>query len=447
MRTSEVAAATRGCLAGPDVVVSGAAIDSRLVRPGQLFVPIVAGRDGHDFVGAALAAGAAAFLTARPRDEVLALHGDVAAGGAEVTAVEVGDTAAALTALGAAARDLLSPTVEGRVVGITGSVGKTSVKDLLAAALRTRWRTQASVASFNNDLGVPLTLLDAENGTEAAVVEMGARGPGHVAALCAVARPSIGIVTRVAAVHTQTFGTIEAVAEGKGELVEALPADGTAVLNAGDPRVAAMAGRASAAVLTFGDGGDVRAERVAVGDDLCASFLLVTPLGAAEVRLAARGRHMVENALAAAAGALACAVPLDGVVAGLEAASLSSWRMELSVTRGGTRVLNDAYNANPTSMAAALRSLAGMQARRRVAVLGLMAELGETSDDDHAAVGELARSLGIEVVAVGVAAYGGTLVPDVDAAATLLGDLGPNDAVLLKASRVVGLERLAARLR
>lgn len=439
MRTSDVAAVTSGHLVGPDVVVSGAAIDSRLVRPGQLFVPVVAERDGHDYVGDALAAGAAAFLTARP-----AGHG--VPSGRDVTAIEVGETTAALTALGAAARALLASTVGGRVVGVTGSVGKTSVKDLLAAVLRTRWRTQASAASFNNELGVPLTLFDAPEGTEAAVVEMGARGPGHVAALCAVARPSIGVVTRVAAVHTETFGSIDAVAEAKGELVEALPADGTAVLNAADPRVAAMAGRTTAPVLTFGEGGDVRAEQVVVGDDLRPSFRLVTPSGTADVRLAARGRHMVDNALAAAAGALACAVPLEGIVAGLAGAALSHWRMELTITPTGARVLNDAYNANPTSMAAALRSLADLPASRRVAVLGLMAELGGSSDDDHAAIGELARSLGIEVVSVGVAAYGGTVVADVDDALGALGPLGPGDAVLLKASRVAGLERLAARL-
>ena len=439
MRSSDVAAATGGHLVGPDVVVSGAAVDSRLVRAGQLFVPVVAERDGHDYVAAALAAGAAAFLSSRPA-------GNGVPAGPDVTTVEVDDTATALTALGSAARDLLTPTVGGRVVGVTGSVGKTSVKDLLAAALRTRWRTHASAASFNNELGVPLTLLEAGAGTEAAVVEMGARGPGHVAELCAVARPAIGIVTRVAAVHTETFGSIDAVAEAKGELVAALPADGTAVLNAADPRVAAMASRSAASVLTFGDGGDVRAERVVVGDDLRPSFLLVTPSGSAEVRLAARGRHMVDNALAAAAGALACAAPLDGIVAGLAGASVSHWRMELTVTPTGARLLNDAYNANPTSMAAALRSLADLPATRRRAVLGLMAELGDTSDADHAAIGELARSLGIEVVSVGVPAYGGTLVADVDSAVEALDDLGPGDAVLLKASRVAGLERLAARL-
>ena len=445
MRTSDVAAATGGRLVGPDVTVSGAAIDSRLVSGGELFVPVVADRDGHDFVPAALAAGAAAYLTARgpmPQAE-------------GATAVEVGDTGRALTALGAHGRNLLDGGVDGgveggidgRVVGITGSVGKTSVKDLLAAALGARWRTTSSAGSFNNELGVPLTLLGAPAGTQALVIEMGARGAGHVADLCAVARPTVGVVTRVAAVHTETFGTIDDVAEAKSELVAALPASGVAVLNAADPRVAAMAGRTDARVLRFGEGGDVRAEAVELDAELHPTFRLVTPWGRADVRLTVRGLHMVDNALAAAAAALVCDVPLDAAAAALGTAGVSRWRMELVTLPSGARLLNDAYNANPVSMAAALRALAGLDARRRVAVLGLMAEIGPSSDGEHRAVGALARELGLEVVAVGVPAYGGTPVADVAAAATVLGDLGPDDAVLLKGSRVAGLERLVDVLR
>ena len=439
MSTSEVAAATGGRLVGPDVTVTGAAIDSRLVCGGELFVAVVAERDGHDFVGAALAAGAAAVLTSRPAADVAPSPG--------TTAVEVADTVAALSALGAHARDRLDATVGGRVVGVTGSVGKTSVKDLLGVALGARWRTVASAGSFNNELGVPLTLLGAPAGTEAAVVEMGARGPGHIASLCAVARPSVGVVTRVAAVHTETFGTIDGVAAAKGELVAALPGEGTAVLNAADPRVAAMAGRTRARVLTFGEGGAVRAEAVRLDRELRPAFRLATPWGGTDVRLAARGGQMVENALAAAAAALACDVPLDDVAGALAAGTVSRWRMELTTLASGARVLNDAYNANPTSMAAALRALAALEAGRRLAVLGVMAELGESSEADHRAVGDLARELGIEVVAVGVPAYGGTLVPDVAGAVAALDGLGAGDAVLLKGSRVAGLERVAAALR
>jgi UDP-N-acetylmuramoyl-tripeptide--D-alanyl-D-alanine ligase len=437
MRTSEVAAATGGRLVGPDVTVTGATIDSRLVTGGELFVPVVAERDGHDFVAAAQAAGAAAFLSARPAAEVAA-----AAGGLIATAVEVDDTRVALAALGGHARGLLERDVDGRVVGVTGSVGKTSVKDMLAVALAARWPTTASAGSFNNELGVPLTLLGAPVGTRALVIEMGARGRGHVAELCAVARPTVGVVTRVASVHTETFGTLDDVAVAKGELVEALPAGGAAVLNAADPRVAAMADRTAARVVTFGTGGDVVAEDVRLDGELRPTFRAVTPWGRAEVRLAVRGVHMVDNALAAAAAALACDVPLDDVAAALGRAEVSRWRMDLVTLPSGARLLNDAYNANPVSMAAALRALAGLDAQRRVAVLGIMAELGPCSDAEHRAVGELARELGVDVVAVGVPEYGGTLVSDVAEAEEALGGVGRGDAVLLKGSRVAGLERL-----
>jgi UDP-N-acetylmuramoyl-tripeptide--D-alanyl-D-alanine ligase len=409
------------------------------VAGGELFVPVVAERDGHDFVPAALSAGAAAYLTAR--EPVAGPSGD-----APATAVRVADTGAALDALGRHARSLLPD----RVVGVTGSVGKTSVKDLLVAVLASRWQASGNVRSFNNELGVPLTLLNAPTGTEALVVEMGARGIGHVKALCDLASPTVGVVTRVAAVHTETFGTVDDVARAKGELVEALPpaADGgVAVLNAEDPRVAAMADRTAARVLTFGSGGDVRAERVELDDDLVPTFRLVGPTGHAEARLAIRGTHMVTNALAAAAAGLGLGLSVDEVVAGLGLASLSPWRMDLARLPSGARVLNDAYNANPTSMAAALDALLALRASRRVAVLGPMAELGATSAADHAAVGDRARRLGVEVVGYGTDAYGGRAVA-ADPAAVLaaVGPLGPGDAVLLKGSRVAGLEVVAAAL-
>ena len=428
---SEVARATGGRLEGTDVAVAGASIDSRSIGPGQLFIPVVAERDGHDFIAAAIQAGATGYLTARPAPE----PGDTAA-------VVVPDTVAALGALGRHVRSGL----DAHVVGVTGSVGKTSVKDLLAAALAARWRTAASVRSFNNELGVPLTLLNAPAAVEALVVEMGARDIGHIKALCDVAAPTVGIVTRVAAVHTEVFGTIEEVAAAKGELIEALPAHGVAVLNAEDPRVAAMARRTEARVVSFGAGGDVRAESVTLDGELRPSFRLASPWGGEEVHLAVRGAHMVDNALATAAAALACDVPLAGLVEALAGAALSPWRMELLPARDGGVVLNDAYNANPTSMAAALRSLAALPAERRVAVLGVMAEIGATSDEEHRAIGELARELGVEVVAVAVPAYGGRLVADLDAAADAVGEVGTGVAVLVKASRVAGLERLAHRL-
>ena len=425
LRATALALACGGELSGPDVEVDGATNDSRSVRPGQLFVPLVAERDGHGFVPAALAAGAAAYLTAQPP-----------VGG---TAIVVDDTSAALLACGRLARARLPE----RVVGVTGSVGKTSVKDLLAAALAGRWATAASERSFNNEIGVPLTLLGAPDGTEAVVLEMGARGIGHVRLLCEVGRPTVGVVTSVAAVHTELFGSIEDVATGKGELVEVLPSSGTAVLNADDERVAAMAARTVARVLLFGERGEVRAEEVACDDELRPSFRLCTPWGDAQVRLEVRGAHQVGNALAAAAAALACGVALPAVAEGLARAALSPLRMDLQRTRSGALVLNDAYNANPTSMAAALHALAALPGSgRRVAILGPMTELADPAAA-HAEVAALATSLGIELIPTATHLYG---QPSADNPIGALGPIRKGDAVLVKASRAARLEHTAAAL-
>ncbi|WP_110472535.1 UDP-N-acetylmuramoyl-tripeptide--D-alanyl-D-alanine ligase [Williamsia limnetica] len=435
-KASDVAAATGGSLAGPDLEIDGASIDSRSVRPGQLFVPIVAERDGHDFIPTALDKGASAFLTDRDGID----RSD------EVAAIEVPDTALALADLGRAARNRLS----GPVVGVTGSVGKTSTKDLLAGVLATTLKTAANERSFNNELGLPLTLLGAADDTEAVVVEMGARGVGHIALLCDIARPTVGIVTRVEGVHLELFGDLESVARAKGELIEALPHDGIAVLNADHPVVAAMASRTSARVLRFGlsADADVRAENVRMDDELRAGFTLRTPWGSAEVNLAARGEHQVSNALAAAAAAGGIGVGVEAIAAGLSGASISGLRMELTRTAGDVLILNDAYNANPTSMAAALDSLAALAADRRIAVLGVMAELGASAPDEHLAVTARARALGIEVIAVGTADYGpdAVHVADVDEAIAALSDVRAGDALLVKGSRVAALERVAAAL-
>jgi UDP-N-acetylmuramoyl-tripeptide--D-alanyl-D-alanine ligase len=429
LRTSDLAAATGGRLEGPDVVVEGATADSRDLVPGQLFVPIIAERDGHDFVEAALAAGAAAYLTAREP-----------VGG---TAVVVEDT---LVALGDAGR-LARSRLRGAVVGITGSVGKTSTKDLLAAALAPTRRVAASERSYNNEIGVPLTLLRAPGDCDAVAVEMGARGIGHIALLCSIARPTVGIVTRVAAAHTELLGSLDDVARAKGELVESLPSEGTAVLSASDPRVAAMADRTQAEVVTFGEGGDVRAVWLELDDQLRPTFTITSPWGSAVVELPLRGRHMVDNALAAAAAAMAVGASPADVAEGLSTATLSPWRMELVTAASGARILNDAYNANPESMRAALESLAALPAERRTAVLGVMAELGPEADAEHARITSLARELGIRTIAVGAPAYAADVdVADLAAAAEALGALGEGDAVLVKGSRVAGLERLAADL-
>lgn len=435
---AEVAAAVAGTLYGDDVEIDGVAIDSRRVSGGELFVPIVAERDGHDFISAAIERGAAAHLTERP-------VGDDD-GGASRPVIAVAHTATALLELGRMARGRLPD----RVVGVTGSVGKTSTKDLLGAILARRYSTAASEHSFNNELGVPITLANAPDGTEAAVIEMGARGPGHIALLCDIARPTVGIVTTVAEAHLEMYESIEAVARAKGELIEGLPATGTAVLNADDPRVAAMAERSSATVLLFGErGGDVRAEGVTLDRDIRPSFILATAWGNAPVTLAVHGRHQVTNALAAATAALAVDVTLDDVVSGLSTAAVSAMRMDLVRTASGALVLDDAYNANPTSMRAALDALADLDVHRRIAVLGTMAELGADGPRLHRDVAAHAEGLGIRVIAVGEPAYAvarADTVEDVAEALTVLGDIGDGDAVLVKGSRVAGLEAVVAEL-
>ncbi|MGI8810849.1 MAG: UDP-N-acetylmuramoyl-tripeptide--D-alanyl-D-alanine ligase, partial [Acidimicrobiales bacterium] len=424
-----VASATGGSLSGPDVTVDGAGIDTRLIRPGQLFVALRGARDGHDFVDSALEAGAAACLVEDRTGPGIC--------------IVVTDTAVALTRLATAARGTLPATV----IGVTGSVGKTSTKDLLAAALARRWRVSASSKSFNNELGVPLTILATPDDAEAVVVEMGARGQGHVASLCAVARPLVGVVTTVGVSHAEFFGTVEDIARAKGELIESLPGEGTAVLNADVALVAAMAERAVARVLTFGlTAGDVRADEVTLDDDLRPRFRLRTPWGDAPVSLAVRGHHQVANALAAAAAALACDTPIEDVAAGLGDAQLSPWRMQLERAPSGALILNDTYNANPPSTEAALRGLAALPAERRTALLGIMAELGDVGPAEHARIGALAVELGIRVIAVAAPDYGGEPAADADDAFARLGPVGPGDAVLVKGSRAAGLESVAGTL-
>jgi UDP-N-acetylmuramoyl-tripeptide--D-alanyl-D-alanine ligase len=430
-RASEIASLVDGAVIGEDVSVDGATQDSRTLLAGQLFVAIVADRDGHDFVHAAVEAGAPAYLSERGAWPTI-----------EATAILVDSTRDALAALGRSARR----RVDGAVIGVTGSVGKTSTKDLIASALTASRRIFASEKSFNNELGVPLTLVNAPDDVEAVVVEMGARGLGHIARLCAIAQPTIGVVTAVGDAHVEQFGSIDAVAQGKGELIESLPDSGVAVLSAADPRVLAMARRTRARSITFGEGGDVVACAVVMHDDLTSTFTAKTPWGTTTVVLGARGVHNVDNALAALAVAGVCGVLPDVAAVGLRSPRWSPWRMELHRTREGARVINDSYNANPTSMAAALRALAALPARRRLAVLGVMAELGDARDAQHRAVRELAETLGIAVLAVAAPAYGGAGVGSVDEALERIGDLDADDAVLVKGSRVAGLDVLAARL-
>lgn len=438
-----------------DALVTGpVVIDSRAVVPGALFVALRGERaDGHDFTAAAVAAGAAGVLAQRPLDDPA------------LPAVIVDD---AVAALGRLAGGVLARLPQVTVVGVTGSAGKTSTKDLIAQVLRRHGPTVAAEGSFNNEIGHPLTVLRADEQTRHLVLEMGARGIGHVAYLCRVAPPRIGVVLNVGSAHLGEFGDREAIARAKGELVEALPADGAAVLNADDPLVRAMAARTAAEVLTFGRAADadVRAADETLDARGRPRFTLVTPRGSAPVELRLHGRHAVGNALAAAAVALRAGMAVEAIARALsQAAPLSRWRMEVTERPDGVTVVNDAYNANPESMRAALEAVAHMARAaggRAFAALGEMAELGARSVAEHEKIGQhVARNGYAGLVAVGEAAaplldgarqagsWTGECVQvdDVGAAVTALSErLRPRDVVLVKGSRVAGMERVAQGL-
>ncbi|GGL84969.1 UDP-N-acetylmuramoyl-tripeptide--D-alanyl-D-alanine ligase [Streptomyces fumigatiscleroticus] len=434
----------------PSVRVTGPVVrDSREAGPGSLFVAFAGEHvDGHDFAPAVIEAGAAAVLAARP---------------VGVPAIVVDDVQ---TALGALARHVVQ-RLGATLVALTGSAGKTSTKDLIAQVLRRKAPTVFTPGSLNNEIGLPLTALSATEETRFLVLEMGARGIGHIRYLTELTPPRIGLVLNVGSAHIGEFGGKEQIAQAKGELVEALPEDGAAILNADDPLVRAMASRTKAKVILFGESGeaDVRAENVRLTDTGQPSFRLHTPSGASDVTMRLYGEHHVSNALAAAAVAHELGMSADEIAVALsEADSLSRWRMEVTERPDGVTIVNDAYNANPESMRAALRALVAMgKGRRTWAVLGRMAELGDEALAEHDAVGRLAVRLNVsKLVAVGgreaawlqLGAYNegswgeeSVHVSDAQAAVDLLrSELRPGDVVLVKASRSVGLESVAQAL-
>lgn len=432
---------------GLDAVFSSVSFDSRTLRPGEMFVAVRGERDGHDFVADAIARGASVVLCERP----LASAG--AANWSSVTQLVVDDAVEALARIASWCRQQLEPVVDGRVVGITGSVGKTSTKDLLVAAIEPALApVAASHKSFNNDLGVPVTIIGAPEGTRAMVLEMGMRGFGEIARLCEVARPHVGIVTAVADAHSEYVGGIDGVARAKAELVQSLPSGGTAVLNADDPRVASMASMTEARVVTYGAAGAVSFEVTGTDDEgRCTIGLRVSadlaPGGwQGTMRVPVPGRHMASNAAGALAAAVALGVAPDVAVAGIGRVEMSPARMSWRAGVGGARILDDSYNANPASMLAALETLAAVPATRRVAVLGLMAELAEPAAS-HRLVAERAGALSIEIVAVGTDLYGVPAV-DVDVVADVVRALGLDAgvALLVKGSRVARLEKVVSAL-
>jgi UDP-N-acetylmuramoyl-tripeptide--D-alanyl-D-alanine ligase len=482
---AELADATGGRLneqAAAQARVTGPVVaDSRLVRPGALFVALPGERvDGHDYAAAAVAAGAVAVLAGR---EV------------GVPAVIVDDP---LLALGRLARAVLDRLPAVTVIGVTGSSGKTSTKDLLAALLADAGPTVAPLGSFNNELGLPLTALGCDAATRYLVAEMGAREPGNISYLCTITPPRVAVVLNVGAAHAGIFGSREVTARAKGELAAALPPDGVAVLNADDAAVRGLPAPAGVRVVLFGRATDaqVRADDVRLDERARAAFTLVAGGERAGVTLRLHGEHNVSNALAAAAVGLQVGLGVQRVAKLLSsAAPASRWRMDVHTSPGAVVVVNDAYNANPDSMRAALRALAVMgrggadqpgrtepgrteprrteprrtEPRRTWAVLGEMLELGDDSPGEHEAIGRALVDLDISrLVAVGEGAarviHRGAVqnrsdrsdrsdgtraawVPDQEAAFALLqAELRPGDIVLVKASRSVGLDALATRL-
>jgi len=450
--------------------------DSRAIGPGGLFLALPGARaDGHDFAAGAMAAGAVAVLAARPVGVPAIVVPPAAAADENAGVLEYdtdGSGAAVLSALAklatAVAADLVGSGL--RIVGITGSSGKTSTKDLIAAVLRPLGAVVAPPGSFNNELGHPWTVLRATPETGYLVLEMSARHPGNIAALAAIAPPSIAVVLNVGTAHLGEFGSREVIAQTKAELVQAVPASGVAVLNADDSVVAAMAAQTAARVVTVGrsKAADVRAEDVELDELARPRFILRAGAAAVPVALAVHGEHQVGNALSAAAVALECgATPQQVADALAGAAPASRHRMEVDTRADGVTVINDAYNANPDSMRAGLQALAAMArsaGKSSWAVLGEMGELGEESITEHDRVGRLAVRLDISrLIVVGTgrpmsAMHHGAvmegswgsesvMVPDADAALELLrAELAPGDVVLVKASNAAGLGALAEAL-
>ncbi len=434
------------------LVETAVVTDSREAIPGSLYVARMGEQaDGHDYVGNAAAAGAVAALTSRQMPDL--------------PCVVVDDVGDAFAAVGRAVVDRCVASGGLKVVGITGSSGKTSTKDLMGQVVGHLGRTLAPHASYNSEVGVPLTVCRLQPETEFLVAEMGASGVGHIEYLTHIAPPDVAVVLNIGSAHLGEFGSREAIADTKAALVRALTADGLAVLNADDPMVSAMAQQSAAPVVSVGQGpqAQVRADDVVLNARGQAAFAMTLPgHDPVQVSLRLHGEHHVGNALSVAAVAHFWGMPPQQIADALGAAvAQSRWRMEVSQRPDGITIVNDAYNANPESMRAALRALRAMRAGgRAIAVVGEMRELGAESAFEHERVGEFAAELGIDdLVAIGSGAAPAaraftTALPDrgrhideVDAARPVLESmLVHGDVVLLKSSRDSGLRHLGDAL-
>jgi len=438
MTLAELAAPLQGSLIGVDREFRGVSTDSRSLRDGDLFVALQGENfDGHKFLGQVAASGAVAAVVSAPAALSLPL-------------LKVSDTQRALGQLGAYNRSLYA----GPLVAITGSSGKTTVKNMVHSVLAQRGNTLATQGNLNNEIGVPLTLLRLEPGVDFAVVEMGAARAGDIRWLCELGRPTVALLLNAMAAHLQGFGTVDDVAAAKGEIFDGLGEGGYAIINADQPWAPAWRERAGpATILDFGvsapaavRAADIRSLGLA---GMC--FTAVTPVGDMAVKLALPGAHNVGNALAATAVGLACGLELAEIQAGLEAVLATEGRLTVGESAQGAALIDDCYNANPGSVHAAIDMLAGCEGRRTL-LLGAMRELGPGSRDLHREVGVYARSAGIEQLcgvgpelleAVEAFGPGARYFPDRDAAiVALTREFGPEDTVLVKGSRGARMEQV-----
>ena len=452
--------------------------DSRAVTPGGLFLALPGARsDGHDFAAAAVCAGAVAVLAARPVGVpaiVVAPEPAVDSAASVLEHDTDGSGAAVLAALARLAAAVAAELVDGglTIVGITGSSGKTSTKDLLAAVLAPLGEVVAPPGSFNNELGHPWTVLRATESTDYLVLEMSARHPGNIAELASIAPPSIAVVLNVGTAHLGEFGSREAIAATKAELPQAVPSSGVVILNVDDTAVAAMADQTAARVVRVGRtaGADVWAGPVTLDALARPRFTMHAAESQIDIALAVHGDHQVSNSLCAAAVALECGASMEQVADALAAAGpVSRHRMQVATRGDGVTVINDAYNANPDSMQAGLKALVWMareggEKRRSWAILGEMAELGDDAISEHDRIGRLAVRLDVSrLIVVGTGrsmsamhhgavmegSWGSesTMVANADAALALLrAELETGDVVLVKASNAAGLGALADAL-
>jgi UDP-N-acetylmuramoyl-tripeptide--D-alanyl-D-alanine ligase len=442
MKAIEIASVVQGTLHGEDVTVTEAAVvNSSEAIEGSLFLAIKGERvDGHDFVADARSHGAVLTLSTKSVEGPHILVSDV------------------VVALGKLAQHVRSNLLNLTVIGITGSQGKTTTKELLTSILSAAAPTVAPHGNFNNEIGAPLSLLHCTEATKYCIVEMGARHKGDIAHLCSIAQPNIGVVLKVGTAHLGEFGSIEAIAETKSELISSLSAEATGILGTYDNFTPKMAALHKGKNITFGESSDcdIRATDIEVREGR-AHFDLITPEGRSAVGLRIVGLHQVANALAVASVATVLGFSLDQIAGGLSTAeSQAKWRMEINELPSLV-LINDAYNASPEAMAAALQTLVFFAQERggeSWAFLGKMHELGESSDTDHAAIGTLASELGIDhLVCVGASEYGAAVGPESATTVHLCKDkaeallvavnINPGDVVLVKASRSEKLEELA----